>query len=180
MSKLIKLFILGVAAFNLMIGVGNFSLFAANPSQKVESTKGKKINVNTATLEELESIPGIGAVYAEKIIKGRPYKTKGDLVKAGLPEKTVEKISSDITFGQKTPVKHEKKTETVQTKSKIKEKTQTDEIKAQVPPRKGMVWVNTDSKIYHKEGDHWYGKTKNGKFMSEEEAIKSGARLSNE
>lgn len=38
---------------------------------------------------------------------------------------------------------------------------------------KGMVWVNTDSKVYHKDGE-WYGKTKQGKFMTEAEAAKAG------
>jgi hypothetical protein len=40
----------------------------------------------------------------------------------------------------------------------------------------GMVWVNTDSHIYHKEGSRYYGKTKQGKYMSEAEAIKEGDR----
>jgi hypothetical protein len=42
----------------------------------------------------------------------------------------------------------------------------------------GMVWVNTDSHIYHKEGSRYYGKTKQGKYMSEAEAIKEGDRPS--
>ena len=37
----------------------------------------------------------------------------------------------------------------------------------------GMVWVNTDSGIYHK-GGRWYGKTKQGKFMTEDEAVRAG------
>jgi hypothetical protein len=37
----------------------------------------------------------------------------------------------------------------------------------------GKVWVNTDTGIYHK-GGRWYGKTKQGKFMSEDEAKKAG------
>jgi hypothetical protein len=37
----------------------------------------------------------------------------------------------------------------------------------------GKVWVNLDSGIYHKAG-RWYGKTKNGKFMTTDEARKSG------
>ena len=40
---------------------------------------------------------------------------------------------------------------------------------------KGMVWVNLSSKIYHKEGK-FYGKTKRGKFMSEDDAKKAGYR----
>jgi hypothetical protein len=37
----------------------------------------------------------------------------------------------------------------------------------------GKVWVNLDTAIYHK-GGRWYGKTKNGKFMSVDEANKAG------
>ena len=42
----------------------------------------------------------------------------------------------------------------------------------------GMVWVNTESHIYHKEGSRFYGKTKQGKYMSEANAIKEGDRAS--
>jgi hypothetical protein len=42
------------------------------------------------------------------------------------------------------------------------------------PPQKGMVWVNTDSGTYHKEGSRWYGNTKQGKYMTEADAQKAG------
>jgi hypothetical protein len=43
-----------------------------------------------------------------------------------------------------------------------------------------MVWVNTATKVYHYEGDHWYGRTKEGKFMTEADAQKEGYRASKE
>jgi hypothetical protein len=41
-----------------------------------------------------------------------------------------------------------------------------------------MVWVNTESGIYHKQGSRYYGKTKQGKYMTEADAIKAGYRPS--
>jgi membrane protein involved in colicin uptake len=40
----------------------------------------------------------------------------------------------------------------------------------------GKVWVNTKSGVFHREGDQWYGKTKAGKYMTEDEAVKAGYR----
>jgi hypothetical protein len=39
-----------------------------------------------------------------------------------------------------------------------------------------MVWVNSETHVYHKEGSRWYGRTKKGKYMKESEAIKEGNR----
>jgi hypothetical protein len=40
---------------------------------------------------------------------------------------------------------------------------------------KGLVWVNTNTKVYHKDGE-FYGKTKQGKFMTQADAQKAGYR----
>jgi hypothetical protein len=46
----------------------------------------------------------------------------------------------------------------------------------QAPPAnaEGLVWINTDTGVYHKQGTRWYGKTKHGKYMLEADAIKAG------
>jgi hypothetical protein len=38
----------------------------------------------------------------------------------------------------------------------------------------GLVWVNTETHVYHKEGSRFYGTTKKGKYMTEADAIKEG------
>jgi hypothetical protein len=39
-----------------------------------------------------------------------------------------------------------------------------------------MVWVSRRSKVYHVQGDRWYGKTKHGEWMTEADALKAGYR----
>jgi uncharacterized iron-regulated membrane protein len=41
---------------------------------------------------------------------------------------------------------------------------------------KGMVWVNPKTKVFHRPGDQWYGKSKGGKYMTEADAVKAGYR----
>jgi len=58
-----------------------------------------KINVNTAASSELDSLPGIGPAYAEKIISNRPYENLAEFEsKSGLYKSTIENIKELITF----------------------------------------------------------------------------------
>jgi hypothetical protein len=43
-----------------------------------------------------------------------------------------------------------------------------------------MVWVNPDTKVYHKEASQWYGNTAEGKWMTEADAKKDGNRPAKE
>src|SRR5947209_8182549 len=52
----------------------------------------------------------------------------------------------------------------------------TSQRAAPSPGNAGQVWVNTASKVYHCPGTRWYGKTKQGSFMSEGQAQAQGAR----
>jgi competence ComEA-like helix-hairpin-helix protein len=52
-----------------------------------------RVNVNTATLDELETVPGIGPALAELIVAGRPYESVDDLERVrGIGPQTVESL----------------------------------------------------------------------------------------
>ena len=79
-------------------------------------------------------------------------------------------VQSDASSSDATPSSKKSSSKTTGQSS-----ASTEEIAA--AKSSGKVWVNLDSGVYHKAG-RWYGKTKNGKFMSEDEAKQAGYRES--
>jgi len=110
MRKLTKLVFPAILAVTLALGtIGSAggqsstdSSMSAKASKAV-AAMGEKLDINSATKDQLDGLPGIGGAYAQKIIAGRPYRTKHELVtKKIIPQSLYEKIKDQIIAHRST------------------------------------------------------------------------------
>jgi DNA uptake protein ComE-like DNA-binding protein len=93
-----------VALFALCLISGMAGAQAAKKPAKATTAAANAdlLDINSATKEQLEALPGIGAAYSQKIIDGRPYAKKTDLLrKKVVPQATYTKIKDQIIAKQK-------------------------------------------------------------------------------
>lgn len=107
---------------------------------------------------------------AEQKTKSKTKKTGQAGDAAGGNATGVEAATNTGKSGVQTP-------ETVKPKTGSAERAMPGVSESDIAAAKaaGKVWVNTETGVFHKSG-RWYGATKEGKFMTEEEALRSGYR----
>lgn len=107
-NPLMTRIVLGVLAMLLIAGTSLARTGSAAPQADSKKSTAQKpaasadlVDLNSATKEQLDALPGIGEKYSQKIIDGRPYKTKTELVKKKIiPQATYNKIKGMVIAKQ--------------------------------------------------------------------------------
>jgi competence protein ComEA len=101
MRKLLVMLTCVGVLFTASTGVAQTAQKAGAKPKAQASQTAQLLDLNTASKADLETLPGIGTAYSQKIIDGRPYARKDELVsKKILPQATYDKIKDKVIAKQ--------------------------------------------------------------------------------
>ncbi|MGA2361752.1 MAG: helix-hairpin-helix domain-containing protein [Candidatus Aminicenantales bacterium] len=140
--------VLALIVFGLML--------AAPATGSAQTTRVKKLDLNTATQAELEGLKGIGPALAAKIIAARPFKTVADLKNvSGISEATYDAVKGQVTVraaravaqtaGTKAKATTEKAVQTTETKAKTETKAATERATQAAAPVSAVGRINLNT-----------------------------------
>jgi hypothetical protein len=143
-------------------------IIAGRPYSSVDGLS--KAGVSAATIKKITPLVTVSGAKAAEAAPEPPKKSSTKSAKSESTKKSTEASAKDEAPAAQpapAPAKSAEPAPTPPAKS-ASAKTST------APPGPGTVWVNTESGVYHYSNSQYYGKTKQGKYMSEADADKAG------